>query len=719
MGCGSSAASTNRASPPEEKPKAGAEGEATAVNDDELLRELNGEKIVYDKTTGQATVGDAYARKENRKGDEAMFEEDTVNAGDKFGAVLPFLGALVEPANHPPVNPSEPEENYALEYVYGYRTYDCRSNLYYTANGKVVFNVAALGVILDPKSNTQAFFGGGTLSKSTKAVLDQHDDDIICLAISPDRKYVATGQVGAKPALYIWDTETGKLKTPKSKYKLTAKNTRAIACCSWSSDSKYVAFVDKSEKKNVYVINSETGVLEFTDSSGTYEVFDIAWSKAPGQQTFSTCGARHINFWDFSAKTKKGGTGHAGQTFSCVTYDVNGTCYAGGADGNVYMFKGQAVSKKVHAHKGPIHTINWSDGRLMTGGSDLQLCIFDENLNQVAKIPMGSTPRAIDKVGDNILVGLRNGTICVVSASQNKVTETLMKSHHDGEVWGLEVLENGDVFTTSDDNKLMMWNSKERKNKGVFTINEKAGEKKKYGASSMTSYPDNQCSRAVAYNPKTNEVAVATNAGEVQIREVSKLDTVKIALKAADRWIEFMAYSPNGEFLAVGTHSNTIVVYTTDTYAKKGELRAHKSSITSLDWSKNSKYIRSNCEAYELLFFDVTTMQQDPSGATNTKDLEWATQNTKIGWSVTGVFPKGTDGTHVNGVALSASSKLIATGDDWGLVNIYRNPCREGSQPKSFRGHSEHVVRVRFGLDDQYIFSVGGQDKTLMQWKKI
>eukprot|EP01022_Parablepharisma_sp_SALTPOND_P026492 TRINITY_DN641_c0_g1_i1.p1 TRINITY_DN641_c0_g1~~TRINITY_DN641_c0_g1_i1.p1 ORF type:complete len:759 (-),score=97.78 TRINITY_DN641_c0_g1_i1:138-2414(-) len=717
MGCGSSNAPA-RAGEPGEKTRPDAEGEGL-VNEDEALKDFDGEKIVYDKKTGEAAVAsDPYARKENRAGDEMLFEEESVSAGEKFGAVLPFLGALVEPDKHPPINNAEPDENYALEYVYGYRTYDCRHNLHYNSKGKVVYNVAALGVVLDPKTNTQSFFGGGTISRSTKASLDQHDDDIICLGISPDRRYAVTGQVGAKPTIYIWDTDTCKMVTPKSKFRLTAKNTRAISCCSWSSDGKYVAFVDKSENKNVYVVEVETGTLKYTEPTGSYDVYDLGWSKAPGQLIFSTCGKRHINFFDFNEKKSSKGYGHGAQTFTCLTYDENGNCYAGGLDGKIYVFTGNSVSKKIPAHKGVIHTMNWVDGRLITGGSDKNLCIFDSNMNLLSKIDMGSIPRACDKQGDSILVGLRDGSICIVSESQKKVVETLIKSHHDGEVWGLEVLDSGDVLTTCDDNKLMLWNAKERKNKGVFTVNEKAGARKKYGASSMTSYPDNQCSRAVCYNPKTNEVAVATNAGEVQIRDFANMNSVKKSMEAADRWIEFMAYSPNGEYLAVGTHSQSIVVYSTDTYAKKGELKAHKSYITSLDWSKDSKYIRSNCGAYELLFFNIETMQQDPSGATNTKEMEWATHNNKIGWNVTGVFPRGTDGSHVNGVAMSANEKLIASGDDWGLVNIYRNPCREGSQAKSFRGHSEHVVRVKFGLDDQYIFSVGGQDKTMMQWKK-
>lgn len=85
---------------------------------------------------------------------------------------------------------------------------------------------------------------------------------------------------------------------------------------------------------------------------------------------------------------------------------------------------------------------------------------------------------------------------------------------------------------------------------------------------------------------------------------------------------------------------------------------------------------------------------------------------------MTGVFPSGSDGSDVNKVEVSNDKKIIATGDDRGLVNIYRNPCQEGAKGKSFRGHSEHVVGIKFGANDEYLFSAGGQDKTILQWKK-
>lgn len=106
-------------------------------------------------------------------------------------------------------------------------------------------------------------------------------------------------------------------------------------------------------------------------------------------------------------------------------------------------------------------------------------------------------------------------------------------------------------------------------------------------------------------------------------------------------------------------------------------------------------------------------------GATALRDEPWATYTVKLGWYVQGVFPPGTDGSHINGVDRSKGKDLIATADDYGLVNLYRNPCLNGGKPRSFRGHSEHVVRVRFDDTDTRLYSIGGYDRTVMQWKVV
>ena len=174
-----------------------------------------------------------------------------------------------------------------------------------------------------------------------------------------------------------------------------------------------------------------------------------------------------------------------------------------------------------------------------------------------------------------------------------------------------------------------------------------------------------------------------------------------------------MNYSPDGKYLAVGSHDNNIYIYETQNYTLAGTLKGHNSFIVSVDWSQDGKYIRSVCGAHELLFFLIEGFTQDKSGATNTVGTIWANNGAKYGWLVDGIIPAGEDGTHINGVDFSKDGQLIATADDYGLVNIFRNPARNGNTPISLRGHSEHVVRVKFQSDNR-LFSVGGYDQTLI-----
>ena len=81
----------------------------------------------------------------------------------------------------------------------------------------------------------------------------------------------------------------------------------------------------------------------------------------------------------------------------------------------------------------------------------------------------------------------------------------------------------------------------------------------------------------------------------------------------------------------------------------------HTSFITSIDWSLDSKYLRSVCGAYELLFFNMETQEYDPDGASNTTDKEWLDNQAKFGWRVEGIYPPFTDGSHINSVAISNS----------------------------------------------------------------
>ena len=204
----------------------------------------------------------------------------------------------------------------------------------------------------------------------------------------------------------------------------------------------------------------------------------------------------------------------------------------------------------------------------------------------------------------------------------------------------------------------------------------------------------------------------------VDARTAGSLDKTKATIFAKkgkpDRWIECLVYAPDGKYLGIGSHDKTVYLYETKGYKKEIKLTGHSSYISCLDWAQDSSFIRTVCGAYELLFFNVGSKKRDPSGATNTIETVWADHMCKFGWCVNGIFPSGTDGSHINSVAMSKDQKLIASGDDWGLLCVYRNPIclvekgQKEHESDKYRGHSEFVTRVKFSPDNQYIFTAGG-----------
>lgn len=183
-----------------------------------------------------------------------------------------------------------------------------------------------------------------------------------------------------------------------------------------------------------------------------------------------------------------------------------------------------------------------------------------------------------------------------------------------------------------------------------------------------------------------------------------------------------MRYSPCENFFATGSHDNIVYVYSVSDageYTLYKSFNKHTSFVTAFDWSQDSSYIRSQCGAYDKLYFNIAEKQHDASGLSNTKDKEWATTTLKLGWDVQGIHPASEDGSHINGVMVCKQAGLLASADDWGLINIYNYPVIDNThESSSYTGHSEHVTRAAFNQEGDKLFTVGGQDKTLIQWRR-
>ena len=101
-------------------------------------------------------------------------------------------------------------------------------------------------------------------------------------------------------------------------------------------------------------------------------------------------------------------------------------------------------------------------------------------------------------------------------------------SHSDGEVWGLAIASDSTFVTSCDDNRVMVWDTNKNANIGIGTVSTEARKVKRAGASTLSKFPDSQCSRAVAVNPSNGHVAVGHNDGTLTLRAgVNALEDIK------------------------------------------------------------------------------------------------------------------------------------------------------------------------------------------------
>lgn len=195
---------------------------------------------------------------------------------------------------------------------------------------------------------------------------------------------------------------------------------------------------------------------------------------------------------------------------------------------------------------------------------------------------------------------------------------------------------------------------------------------------------------------------MSNNYGDVHILDYNDLSKRLTTLYKPREWCEVMVYSPNEEFLAVGSHDDSIYVYKIN---DQGEYSlhwaitfVHSSAITGMDWTRDSKHLRAVDQAYAKIFYNVETQQQVTDGANSLRDTTlWQTATCKLGWDTCGVFPHGYDGTDVNAVDTDENRKYLVAGDDFGSIAIYKYPVMKNTaQCRRMTGHSEHIPRVRF-----------------------
>ena len=693
----------------------------TIVNEVQEIKEIKS-KSVQSTNKIEENQGSQEQKKEgNNNYDEGEEKEEGTGNYDPLLIICPYLGSIISPSQIPNYLLKEPSISYELFYVYGYRSEDSRMNLYYTSNDKIVYPSSSIGIVFNLKTNSQEFFGGKTYhSKNQNNKREDHDRDIISLAISSNKSFVATGQMGTNcpPKIFIWEIETCKLKTSNSKITFS-NNSKGISAIGISLNNKYIACADLSDKHAYYLFEIDSGREIFKKEAGPDKICDIKWNE---EEDFFCVGVRNAFFVNINQNVQKGSFKDFPETnFACLVYVPKiKKFYAGGSNGKIYVWRNPELLKVLNAHNQIIQVISFVNENIISGSNDhsLKICDFEGSL--IKEMKLSTIPKAIDFNGTEFVIGGLNGSIYTCSHDLSNFKE-IVSSHSSGELWGLEIFEDK-VITSGEDNQIKVYNYNTRNlllSSEISNSDHSDSKKNPQTQSNPSRFPEDQCSRSVKINRFSRELIIGTMDGKIQVRNFDNL-ILKYNIKTSfDKGILSAEISPDGKLLAVGSENSNVYLFDiNEGYQEKITLKG-LGAVRSLEWNEESTFLRSNTSRKCIYYYNIKTNSVENNGHIATRDQKWFPFSNTLRWGVEGILRRKENPEFVNCICKHPKLDVIFSGNNAGFIEIYNYPCKENAERIILTGHSEKVVKIMTDQSGDFLFSIGGKDNTLMQWKII
>ena len=545
-----------------------------------------------------------------------------------------------------------------------------------------------------------------------------HKDDIISLAMHPEGEYVATGELGRKPRIIVWDS-AGSIRVLQI---IEGYHTRGVNLLRFSKAGDRLVSAGLDRYHSIAVWHWSTNTMLCSFPGGLLKVLDIEIT--PNGFGVVQCGVKHIKFHSLQGRnvvSQRGLLGKKGkiQNMLCVAW-VGNRALAGTADGRLYVFEGRRLIQSFVAHETSVNCVFSCSQGVVSGGKDGIVKVWSSTLEMRREIKVGQfgslrpSVRSVcwDDADNRVLVGTRGCELFEFNSAtgQDLNKGPIVQGHCAFELWGVSMHPFRKEFcTVGDDQTVRIWSLAHRRCLKQTKLDTMA--------------------RAVSYDPTGNKIVVGLGGRVGKGRQkkdgafvVLNEDDLSVAYESRDakQWISDVKFSPDQNTLAIGSHDNNIYLYDVpNAFELKAVMDKHNSYIHQFDFSADSQYMQSVCGAYELICSDPNTGTFIPAMST-LKDVRWETWTMPVGWPVKGVWPMYMEGTEIRTLDRSHYGNLLATGDNFGRLRLWRYPCIDVTAGnRTFVGHSEKINKVRFAPEDDYLISIGGSDKSIFQWKII
>ncbi|NWW38494.1 EMAL5 protein, partial [Panurus biarmicus] len=391
---------------------------------------------------------------------------------------------------------------------------------------------------------------------------------------------------------------------------------------------------------------------------------------------------------------RKGCIGALGRTdtMMCAVYGwTEEMAFSGTSTGDVCIWRDVFLIKTVKAHDGPVFSMH-----ALEKVNKLLIAFF---MSEQKSLLLEDNPsiRAISLGHGHILVGTKNGEILEVDKS-GPIT-LLVQGHMEGEVWGLATHPHLPICATvSDDKTLRIWDLSPSHCMLAVRKLKKGG-------------------RCCCFSPDGKALAVGLNDGSFLIVNADTLEDL-VSFQHRKDVISEIRFSPGaGKYLAVASCDNFVDIYNVMSSKRVGICKGASSYITHMDWDIRGKLLQVNTGAKEQLFFEAPRGKKQTIPSLEVEKIGWASWTSVLGSCCEGIWPIIGEVTDVTASCLTSDSKVLATGDDFGFVKLFRYPAKgKFGKFKRYVAHSTHVTNVRWTYDDSLLVTVGGADTSLMLW---
>ena len=620
---------------------------------------------------------------------------------------------LLAPMRKPDPIVGLPDKRVSLEWVYGINLHASRQSLYYSAKGAVVYAAGAVCIIQKVLQHEQEYYV-------------QHSDLVTCLKLyttNTGETIVASGECGTRPAVHVWDCDSRVTLST-----LQGFHRNGISQLDFSPDKEKLVTLGMDPYHSLAVYRWRTRERLWSSRTTVDIVHDVRFLS---NDVIASCGHLHITFWRESSgngifKRYRGqfGTAVKPETLWCVGV-VGKTVFSGSETGMLHVWEGRNLISSIKAHTGTIfacHVIDHKDEEkengLVTACSEGKVLVWNSKLELGATFnasSMGPIKNCIssvccDVLTNKILVGFKTCEVFEMDATDGRNVHnggSIIAAHFQPRTNGLSAhpLQSKLFCTVGADKTVRIFDAEQKRQLRVALLDTMG----------------NCCT----YSRDGTIIVVGLGSG-IPGKEERK-EGAFIALSEEDLTLLHEArdskslitdckFAPSGDRFALSSADGCLYVYNTRKYVSKAKCRGHTGMVEHLDFSTNSQYIMSNCSAGDLLFWNAENGElQAPK---TIKTVQWETNSCVNSYHTQGIWSSFVDGTNYRAACKSNAQDILVVVDNYGRLRVTNFPCLDAN-PNFYQcfGHAKDVRNCQIACDDSRLFTTGGTDGSVFQWK--